>query len=133
MTPEKRLSLSLLFLRLGVFVVMIMWTIDKFVNPEHAAAVFAKFYLIDGLSHFAAYGVGAIQLALVVGFVVGAYKRWTYGALLVLHAISTFSSWQMYLDPWGPRNLLFFAAWPMLAAIGALYLLRDEDKLLSVS
>jgi putative oxidoreductase len=35
----------------------------------------------------------------------------------------------MYL---GFDNLLFFAAWPMLAACIALYLLRDQDTLLTV-
>ena len=132
MSPSLRLSLSLLLLRLGVFVVMIMWTINKFINPEHSALVFKKFYLIDHITNELAYGIGALQLIIVIGFVVGAYKRWTYGAVLVLHAISTLSTWQMYLDPWAPRNLLFFAAWPMLAATIALYLLRDEDKLLSL-
>jgi len=37
---------------------------------------------------------------------------------------------RQYLNPW--QNLLFFAAWPMLAACVALYLLRDADTLLSV-
>jgi hypothetical protein len=33
---DKRLQWSLLLLRLTVFLVMFMWTIDKFVNPGHA-------------------------------------------------------------------------------------------------
>jgi hypothetical protein len=32
-----------------------------------------------------------------------------------------------YLNPWEPNNLLFFAAWPMLAACFSLYLLRELD------
>jgi putative oxidoreductase len=43
----------------------------------------------------------------------------------VLHGISTLSSYRQYLDPFD--NLLFFAAWPMLAACVALFLLRDLD------
>lgn len=133
MSFEKRLSLSLFLLRLGVFVVMIMWTIDKFINTEHAARVYKAFYLYEGLSHGASYLLGGIQLLLVVGFLFGVAKRWTYGALVVLHFISTVSTWKMYLDPWGPRNLLFFAAWPMLAALLALYLLREKDVLFTWS
>lgn len=132
MNFEKRLALSLLALRVGVFIVMIMWTIDKFVNPGHAAAVYKKFYLIGGLSTELSYAIGGLQLLVVLGFLVGAFKRWTYGILLVIHAISTFSTWQMYLDPWGPRNLLFFAAFPMLSALIALFLLRDHDKMWSL-
>lgn len=132
MSLKSKLALSLFSLRLGVFLVMIMWTIDKFVNPKHAALVFQKFYLIEGLSTHLTYVGGSFQLILVLGFLAGAYKKWTYGGVLLLHTVSTFSTWQMYLDPWGPRNLLFFAAWPMLAAIFTLYILRDEDSLFSL-
>jgi hypothetical protein len=45
--------------------------------------------------------------------------------VLLLHAVSTFSSYRQYLDPF--NNLLFFAAWPMLAACFTLYTLRDLD------
>ncbi len=50
MIDERKLSLSLLVLRLSVFVVMLVWSVDKFVRPEHAAAVFERFYLIDNLT-----------------------------------------------------------------------------------
>lgn len=40
MNSTNRLSLSLLGLRLTVFLVMLMWTLDKFIRPEHAAGVF---------------------------------------------------------------------------------------------
>lgn len=47
--------------------------------------------------------------------------------ILVLHAGSTLSSFGKYLDPF--NNLLFFTAWPMLAACFVLYLLKDYDTL----
>ena len=64
-------------------------------------------------------------------FLAGAFKTWTYGLILILHAASTFSSYSQYLDAF--NNLLFFAAWPMLAACLALFLLREADTLLSVN
>lgn len=130
MKSNEKLPLSLLLLRLGVFVVMFMWTLDKFVNPGHTAAVMKKFYALEGLGTPLIYLLGALQMLLVLGFVLGYKKKWTYGIVLVLHASSTLSSFGQYLDPW--KNLLFFAAWPMLAACIALYLLRDEDTLLSL-
>lgn len=126
----KKLQKALLALRLGVFLVMFMWTIDKFINPEHASRVFAKFYLIDGLSNLLAYLVGGLQLILVFAFLLGIKKRWSYGAIFLMHGVSTFSSYAKYFDPW--NSLLFFAAWPMLAATYSLYILRDEDTLLTV-
>ncbi|MFU8817812.1 MAG: hypothetical protein ACNA7W_20895 [Pseudomonadales bacterium] len=130
-TPvTERLPHALLALRLGVFIVMIFWTLDKFVAPEHAAAVWGNFYLIRGLGPPAFYVIGAAQLILVLAFVAGLYKRLTYGLVFVLHGISTLASWQQYLNPF--ENLLFFAAWPMLAACFALYVLRDGDTLWTV-
>jgi hypothetical protein len=121
------LSRSLLALRLGVFIVMLMWTLDKFVNPAHAAKVYSKFYGVEWLSQNFSYIVGAAELLLILAFVAGLWRRYTYGAVLLLHAVSTFSTYKLYLDPF--NNLLFFAAWPMFAACLALYWLRDWDTL----
>lgn len=126
---ETRLALSLFLLRLGVFVVMVMWALDKLLNPGHAAAVWENFYLIGGLAPVFLAFVGVAQLLLLLAFLAGVAKRWTYGAVLLLHGVSTLSSWKQYL---GFDSLLFFAAWPMLAACVALYLLRDQDRLLTL-
>lgn len=125
-------KLALLSLRWSVFIVMLMWTLDKFINPNHAAAVFNKFYLIEGLSLEASYVIGSIQLLLILGFVFGILKRFTYGAVFAMHMVSTLSTWKIYFDPWGPKNLLFFAAFPMLAALFSLYLLRKHDTLFTL-
>ncbi|MEX2577625.1 MAG: hypothetical protein WD342_01095 [Verrucomicrobiales bacterium] len=130
MNLDRRLSLSLLLLRLGVFVVMLAWTLDKFANPDHAAAVAENFYMLEGLGPTVLGVIGAVQLVIVLAFAVGFCRKISYGLVLLMHAVSTFSSYQQYLDPW--NNLLFFAAWPMLAACAALFLLREEDTLLSV-
>ena len=125
--PIERIRWSLLLLRLGVFVVMLMWTVDKFLRPEHAAGVYEKFYALSGIGPGAFYALGLVELAILLGFLAGVYKRWTYGAVLLFHGVSTLSSYKQYLAPFEGPNLLFFAAWPMLAACVALYLLRDLD------
>lgn len=126
-TPDDRLPLALLLLRLSVFLVMLMWTIDKFVRPEHAGGVYEEFYSIGGLGAGVFYLIGLIELAVLIGFVLGYRKRWTYAAVLIFHAVSTLSSFGQYLTPFEGTNLLFYAAWPMLAACFALYYLRDSD------
>tara|TARA_R110001592_G_scaffold246577_1_gene508471 strand:+ start:21752 stop:22150 length:399 start_codon:yes stop_codon:yes gene_type:complete len=122
---NQRVATALLMLRLGVFVVMLVWTLDKFINPQHSAGVFEHFYGLSGMSGTAFILIGIAQLILVMAFVTGYKKRFSYGAVLVLHSVSTLSAWQKYMDPF--NNLLFFAAWPMLAACFALYYLRDMD------
>lgn len=122
---RNRLQWSLLGLRLGVFIVMLMWTLDKFLNPGHSIKIFEKFYAISGLGETTAYLLGALQLILIFTFLAGVKKRFTYGFIFLLHGGSTLSALSQYLDPF--NNLLFFAAWPMWAACFALYLLRNED------
>jgi len=127
MTQAKRIAASLLLLRLGIFVVMLMWTLDKFLQPEHASRVFENFLGISGLGTIGFYLIGALEMLLILAFVTGSWKRISYGLVLLIHGISTFSSYAQYLDPY--NNLLFFAAWPMLAACITVYALRDLDTL----
>ncbi|MCL7488482.1 MAG: hypothetical protein M8357_09965 [Desulfobulbaceae bacterium] len=133
MKTEKRLEISLLALRVTVALVMLVWNLDKFINPEHAAKVYEGFYLLGGLGREVMYAIGAVEIIIVAAFIFGFMKRFSYGTVLVLHAISTFSSYKQYLAPYDGPNILFFAAWPMLGACLALYLLRDRDVLFTVS
>ncbi len=114
---QRKLQWSLLALRLGVFLVMLVWTLDKF-------------YGISGMNEVAAYIMGALQLTLVFAFVLGFKKRITYGIIFLMHGASTLSAFNQYFDAF--NNLLFFAAWPMWAACFALYMLRDEDTKFTV-
>lgn len=129
MTSQRDLPRVLLALRLSVFLVMLMWTIDKLVRPEHAGGVFEHFYGLSRLGRPAFLALGVAELLLLLAFVAGAWKRVSYGLVLLLHGISTLSSYRQYLDPFEGTNLLFFAAWPMLAAAWGLYVLREEDTL----
>lgn len=124
---ELRLRVALLGLRVGVGLVFVFWALDKIVQPEHSTQVFGAFYRMPNTGHTALLALGVAQLALTAAFLLGVAKRFSYGAVLVLHAISTLSSFAKYLEPFS--SLLFFAAWPMLAACAALYLLRDYDTL----
>ncbi|MDX1497262.1 MAG: hypothetical protein R3352_06895 [Salinisphaeraceae bacterium] len=132
MYDENRLELVLMLLRVSVFAVMLVWTIDKFVNPAHGAAVFSHFYGIDGLSAQSMQIIAVLELIILAGFITGLFKTFTYGAVLIFHAVSTLSSWNIYMQPFAENHLLFFAAWPMLAACLGLFLLRDSDTLLSL-
>ena len=127
MNSDRRLAWVLLVLRASIFLVMLMWTLDKFIRPDHAAAVFEHFYALAGLSWWASYVLGGGELLLLLGFILGIWQRFTYGVVLALHAVSTVSSYYQYFHPYQGTNLLFFAAWPMLAACLTVYLLRQSD------
>jgi len=127
------LAQSLFLMRVGVFIVMAVWTVDKFINPDHAARVFDRFYHIDGLADWTITAIGAVQGAIVLAFLAGFKKRLSYGLVFLMHAASTVSSYEKYMHPFDAGNILFFAAIPMLAACYALYTLRDQDTLFTLA
>jgi putative oxidoreductase len=132
MPNDSRLAFSLLLIRFATAAFLLMWAIDKVVNPEHGQAVFSTFYLWKPSTQILL-ALGIAQAAVVLAFAAGFARFWTYGAVLLMHAVSTASTYQGLLNPWGPGvQILFWAAVPVLAAMIALFLLRDRDRLLSV-
>lgn len=127
-----KLRFSLLFMRASVLLVMLMWTVDKFVNPSHAAKILDKFYAISGVGTQIVVAMAIAELILLAMFFLGIKKTFSYGLVLALHGASTLSSFGQYFTPFEGNHLLFFAAWPMLAACVMLFLFRDEDRLLQV-
>jgi putative oxidoreductase len=130
MSNQPKIANALVLLRLSIFVVMLMWTLDKFINPQHSAGVYANFYKIGGLEANVIMIIAILELLLLLAFVIGFKKRISYGLVFILHAVSTISTIPHYLDPF--NNLLFFAAIPMLAGCWALFSLRDLDTRLTV-
>jgi hypothetical protein len=124
-----RLPISLLLLRLSLGLVMMVWAFDKILNPGHGAAVLEGFYGLGGVGEQAMRIIGFAQALTVLAFLLGFAKTWTYGAVLLMHAATTLVSWSAYLKPL--ENILFFSAWPMLAGLVTLFLLRTEDRIAS--
>jgi putative oxidoreductase len=123
----RRIPTVLLLLRVSIFVVMLAWTIDKFVRPEHAISIFEHFYFVKGVGSAVVYALAMLELLLLIGFVIGLVPRLTYGLVLLFHGATTFASYAQYFHPFEKANILFFASWPMLAACFALYYLRNLD------
>lgn len=119
----------LFLLRLSIFLVMAAWVGDKFFRPDHAADRLAEFYGLHFLTPEIVYGIGAVQAVILLAFLFGFRKRLSYGLVLLMHTVATFAAWPLYMHPFEGDNLLHFAAWPMWAALLALYALRDHDTL----
>lgn len=133
MQKDTKLEISLLIMRLTFAGFLLVWALDKVIAPEHAQAVFSRYYFTE-LSQQPFLVIGLVQIAIILAFAVGFARFWSYGAVLVMHAVSTASTFTQLASPWeaGPRGLLFWAAVPALGAIIALFVLRDRDRLLSI-
>jgi putative oxidoreductase len=125
MNDKQKIEWALFLLRLGIFIVMFIWVIEKFINPDHLVRNLAYFYYTDGVSETISYIVGTLELIVVLAFLAGLWKRYTYGIVMIAHGLSTFVSWKQYTPI--AYNIVFFTAWPILAACIALYMLRHLD------
>lgn len=125
-----RTTITLLILRLGLGVFLLLWSIDKLVAPQGAVNIFQFFYDI-GISINVAYVLGVLELVVSLAIIAGLLKTYSYGLGLLVHATSTAVSYQQLLEPFG-SNRVFIAGIPVLAAFIALFLLRRQDTLLSV-
>lgn len=127
-----KIKRALLLTRISIFIVMSLWAVDKLVNPGHAGKVFEKFYMMKGLGSEVFLVIGLAQLAIYVGFLLGIKKNITYLLVLVMHGLSTVSTYKQLMSPYDGRNMLFLAALPMLAACYFLWTMRDQDTLLTL-
>lgn len=123
---------ALLILRLSIGAFFLVWALEKIIAPDVAVRVFNTFYLSDP-PHAVIMVLGVLQTILILGFMAGLFKTWTYGALLAMHAVSTLSTWARLINPYEPPNHLFWAAVPVLGALVALFLLRDQDRLATLN
>jgi uncharacterized membrane protein YphA (DoxX/SURF4 family) len=126
----NRTGLALLILRVGLGFFLLLWSIDKLVAPENTVRIFERFYFIP-INATLAQVTGLAELLLSVCIILGFRKTISYGLGMALHAVSTISTYDQLLSPFG-KNHLFIAGLPVLAAFVTLFLLRKQDRVLSV-
>ena len=126
---NSKLPTALFIMRVTIAIFFAYWAVEKFVEPETTVAIWKAFYFVDGLPSQMSYVIGVVQTATVLCFLFGVLKFWSYGFLTLMHAGSTILSFEKYLDPYTGANHLFVAAIPVLGALIALFLLRNEDTL----
>ncbi len=128
MTMENRIRISLLSLRLGVFVVMLVWTLDKIFRPGHAGMIFRDYYYLPDPGSGLLTAIGVAEIVILLLFLLGIRKTMSYGLVLLFHTVSTITPVYQYAS----GQLLFYAALPMWAACFTLFLLRDTDTLFTI-
>lgn len=132
MKNEQKLQISLAILRISIGLFFLIWSVEKILKPEVTQKIFKTFYFIENLPISASYILGIFQTLIVLVFMAGLLKTWSYGALLGMHSVSVLSTYQRLLNPYEGSNHLFWAAVPALGALITLFLLRDSDRFLTV-
>ena len=126
--PSKALFRALLALRITLGLFLLQWGVEKFVVPQANVLVWSYFYGMD-VSETLGYVFGALEIAIALCIILGQFRTITYGAALLLHAVTVAVTWRQLIDPWGdPINHLFTAGIPVLGGFLALFLLRRWDR-----
>ncbi|NEN91714.1 MAG: DoxX protein [Okeania sp. SIO3H1] len=131
MVNEGKLQISLALIRISTAAFFLVWSIEKIIYPEVTQRILKKFYFLS-ISSSMSVGIGIIQTLITLIFLVGLFKTFSYGALLGMHLVSVLSTYKQLFNPYAPGNHLFWSAVPVLAAIIALFILRNEDRLLTL-
>lgn len=129
--PDRPLEISLALIRITSAAFLLVWSIQKILRPEMAQGIFSKFYFSE-ISTGIALAFGVLQTLIILAFLAGLFKTWTYGAILGMHAVSTLSTVGQLINPYERPNALFWAAVPVLGALIGLFLLRDRDRFLTL-
>lgn len=124
---------ALFFLRASIALLVLVWGLDKIVDPGHAMAVSDRFYF-GLLSHPALLPmVGAAQVGVALLGLVGLFRRFIDPVILLINLGSLLSVWRSIVDPWGwvfeGTNALFFPSLIVLAGCILLLAFRDYETL----
>ena len=132
MKDQRLLEISLAIMRISLVSFFLVWSIGKMIVPELTQKIFANFYASE-ISPTISIAIGALQTIIVLIFLTGQFKTLSYGVILGMHAVSVLSTYRQLLAPYQPPNPLFWAGVPVLGTSIALFLLRDRDRLLTLS
>jgi putative oxidoreductase len=129
---KGRLASALLILRLSLGLFLLLWALEKFIQPQTTQQIWSAFYKIP-ISGTVVTILAILQTILAIALIVGFLRSITYGIALGINAVTFISTWQQLLDPWGlnsgqSTNHLFLAGIPVLAGFIALYLLHSWDR-----
>ncbi len=128
----KNLALTTFILRGSIVLFLAPWVITKFTNLGQTKAIFAGYYHIKAMPDAGAYAVAVLWAVLLLAFAVGFKKRISYGLVMLFHGLGTLMTVPALLPFLDGYNQLFLAAIPALAAMIALYRLREHDTLFAL-
>lgn len=125
--------IALLLLRVSLGWLMVVWGVDKLMNPDHGQAVAESFYLGVGSGAGFLTLAGVAQVALGVSLVLGWLRRWCWPALLLVTGVTLLAVWKSILDPWGfvlaGGNLVFYSSAVIFAGALVGWAHVDDDKI----
>lgn len=102
--PQDRLDgVALLVLRLGLAWFMFLWAAHKVITPKQYQNLARHFDGVD-VSLAQVYALGGVQIALCVLVVIGVFRYFSYGSLLMMHFFTVTRRWEGFFDPFAVND-----------------------------
>ncbi len=129
-------AVSLLLLRIGTGLLLVLWGSLRVMSPEAGPGLANKYY--GGLLDLEAiqFAFGAAEVAIGALVVLGLFRRVAYLLQALILVPGTLMLWRYLLDPLGQylleeenSQILFFPSITVAAATLVLLAFRDEDRL----
>ena len=129
---DRRDGLALLILRCGLVWFIFLWAAHKLITPGQYQDLARNIDGVDlglGQVHL----IGAVQIAICALALLGIFRPFSYGALLLMHAFTVSRRWERFLDPFAvndrgfPVNRNPVIDLAVLGALIALVLLIHRD------
>jgi len=130
MTDEKRLEIGLFVMRLSISVFFLALIIPRLLAVEAIQGFFPGFYLFE--TTVVSYPILFFISTLIIVFLAGLYKTFSYGALLGMQLVLVLSMYKVILEPSNPTYALFWASIPLTGILITLFLLRENDYFFTV-
>ena len=124
------LKLPLFLTRLSIFYFMLPWQLMRFTTPESVIGIAKKHYKFT-MPEAVPMITGVLMMILLIAFVMGFKKKISYLLVLILHALGTLMTLPKLIIGLESFYILFAAAIPVVFVMLLLYILRDEDTMLS--
>lgn len=124
---------ALFITRILITLFLTPWVLMRFTTPDASKGIAAKYYKVSTLPDIVNTGVGVLWVILLLAFVTGFKKQFSYAIVLGLHTIGTAMTLPYLVPGTENFNILFMAALPTIGAMLLLHSMRNEDTFLSLN
>ncbi len=127
--PNRASRGARILLRASIGYLLVIWGVDKLVNPAHGIKVSDWLYFGWFSERWIMSAFGIVEVVLGVLVMTGVWKRIAYPALAAITGVTLLGVWRSIVDPWGwylsGANALFY---PSLIIFAGVLLLLAEDR-----
>lgn len=132
MTNEKRLEIGLFVMRLSISIFFLALITQKLFITQPKQGIFPSFYSLD-IPVFICYPLLFVTTALIVSFLSGLYKTFSYGGVLSMQLVLLAPTYKELFKFSEPTYIFLWASIPLVGASISLFLLRDNDNLFALN